>query len=133
MFFYFFYSNSFVYFISVDEGTATAKPGGMTWPGLPAGELTKEISSGKKCSVECVCCCAVGSQSCLTAVLPGVKTTKVTDVHQAVVSCRDQVYQVTSLDRQTQTQTDTYIHTFVHTDRQTDRQTVTPLSYSVIR
>lgn len=54
-----------------DEGTMAAKPGGMMWPGLPAGELTKEMSSA----------------------ISGVKTVKATDVHQAVVSSRDKVYQ----------------------------------------
>jgi hypothetical protein len=43
----------------------------MMWPGLPAGELTKEMSSA----------------------ISGVKTVKATDVHQAVVSSRDKVYQ----------------------------------------
>ena len=60
----------------------------------------------------------------LGLVLPSVKTTKATDVHQIVITSRDQAYQVMCLlvevrqtDRQIDRQTDGW------TNRQTDRQT----------
>ncbi|XP_062515784.1 coiled-coil domain-containing protein 180-like isoform X2 [Corticium candelabrum] len=62
-------------FLPAASTASRATLSGTTWPGLPVGELTVETAGGTK------------------KLLPSVKTTKATDVHQIVITSRDQAYQ----------------------------------------